>query len=258
MSILIAIIFGAVQGLTEFLPVSSSGHLTLLSKIFGIQNDTFLINILLHFATLFAVIYVFRKYIWEMIKHPLSKQAVKLYIASIPTILMVLFFKYFLNDYFGNSKLLPFGFLITAAILFFTYLMIGNKKEDSKEVSINKKTAFFMGIAQGFAIFPGISRSGITICTGLLSGGKREETARFSFLMSIPIIIASVVYEMFSGGMATISEASLIVPLLFSFITAFIVGILSIKFMLRIIKNAKYYWFSMYLFVIAILSFFVV
>jgi undecaprenyl-diphosphatase len=178
MSWIIAIILGLVQGIAEFLPISSSGHLTLVSKIFGSQENILLISVLLHFATLFAVVFTFRKYIWELIKHPLSKEAINLYIATIPTVLIVLFFKSCLSDYFESSKLLPFGFLITAILLLFTYLIVGKKNEYEKQ--INKKSALLMGIAQGFAALPGISRSGATICTGLLSGEKREETVRFS------------------------------------------------------------------------------
>src|SRR5574344_2144193 len=117
MSWILAIILGLVQGIAEFLPISSSGHLTLVSKIFGSQENTLLISVLLHFATLFAVIFTYRKYIWELIKHPFSKDAINLYIATIPTILIVIFFKLCLNDYFESSKLLPFGFLITAILL---------------------------------------------------------------------------------------------------------------------------------------------
>jgi undecaprenyl-diphosphatase len=257
MSLLIAILLGLIQGITEFLPVSSSGHLNLISKIFGIQNDIIFISVMLHFATLFAVVFAFRKQIWEMIKHPLSKEAINLYIATIPTVLLVLFYKTCLDNFFSNQKLLPFGFLITAILLLFTFFMAGNKFQN-KEKPIEKKSAFLMGFAQGFAVLPGISRSGSTICTGLLSGEKREETTKFSFILSIPIILASVVYELVTEDVSSVFSLEMITPLVFSFITAFIVGIASIKFMLKIMKNAKYYWFSIYLFAIAIVSFFII
>lgn len=258
MSILIAILLGIVQGIAEFLPVSSSGHLTLVSKLFGIQNDIVFVSVLLHFATLFVIVFTFRKEIWEMIKHLLSKEAKNIYIATIPTVLLVLFYKTCLNDFFGNSKLLPFGFLATAMFLLLTYFIAGNKKEkiNYKDQAMNKKSAFLMGFAQGFAVLPGISRSGATICTGLLSGEKREETTRFSFIMSIPIIIASVAYELFTESVS-ISGIG-VAPLIVSFITAFIVGLIFIKLMLKIMKKAKYYWFSIYLIIIAVASFFIV
>lgn len=257
MSVLIAILLGLVQGITEFLPVSSSGHLTLVSKIFGVQNGVAFISVMLHFATLFAVIFAFKKYIWEMIKNPFLKEAVNIYIATIPTVLIVLFYKTYLDNFFTNSKLLPFGFLTTAVLLLLTFLMAGNKTQ-KKEKIIEKKSAFLMGFAQGFAVLPGISRSGATICTGLLSGEKREETTRFSFIMSIPIIIASVIYELITEDISAIANVDMIAPLIFAFITSFIIGLVSIKFMLKIMKNAKYYWFSIYLFILAIASFFIV
>jgi undecaprenyl-diphosphatase len=202
-------------------------------------------------------VFAFRKHIWELIKHPLSKQAINLYIATIPTVIIVLFYKGFLGDLFQATKLLPFGFFITATLLLFTYLILGKKKEvDYKE--INKNSAFLMGISQGFAVLPGISRSGATICTGLLSGEKREETTRFSFIMSIPIILASLIYELATEDVSSIVATETIAPLIFAFITAFIVGIFSIKLMLKIMQNAKYYWFSIYLYIIGALSFFIV
>lgn len=193
-----------------------------------------MISVLLHFATLFAVVFTFRKHVWELIKHSLSKEAINLYIATIPTVLIVLFFKSCLSDYFESSKLLPFGFLITAILLLFTYLIVGKKNEYEKQ--INRKSALLMGISQGFAALPGISRSGSTICTGLLSGKKREETVRFSFIMSIPIIIASVVYELFTTDISVIANSNMVAPIILSTIIAFVVGIFSIKLMLRIIK----------------------
>lgn len=257
MSLIVALILGLVQGVAEFLPISSSGHLTLISKLFGVENNILLTSVLLHFATLFVVAFTFRKYIWELIKHPFSKESVKFYIATVPTVLIVIFFKIILNNYFENSKILPFGFLLTGMLLLFTYL-INERKNEYKNNQINKKSAFIMGIAQGFAVLPGISRSGSTICAGLLSGEKREETARFSFVMSIPIILASVIYELITEDISTIAISSMIAPILISLLTAFIVGLFSVKMMLKIVKNAKYYWFSIYLFIISIASFFIV
>jgi undecaprenyl-diphosphatase len=267
MSWLVAIILGAIQGLTEFLPVSSSGHLILLNKLFGIQGDFLLITVLLHLATLFAVIYVFRAQIWQLIKAPFSKEAVNLYIATIPTILIVLLIKWLFEDNFTNPNVVPYGFLITAILLLLTYLLsnsfkIPEKKEGVKYISysepIKRKSALIMGIVQGFAVMPGISRSGSTICTGLLAGENREDASKFSFLMSIPIIIAAMLYEIITADVSSVIETELLLPTLLAFITAFIVGILSIKLMLTIVKKAKYYWFSVYLVVIAIASFFII
>lgn len=258
MSWLIAIFLGIIQGIAEFLPISSSGHLILVSKIFGIQNDIMPVSILLHFATLVAVIFVFRKYIWEMIKHPFSKDAVSVYIATIPTVLIVFLIKGAFNNFFNNFKLLPYGFMITGLVLLLTYLIAGKKKEDNiKGRPIKYESAILMGIVQGLAIFPGVSRSGSTICTGILSEEKRESATRFSFIMSIPIIVASVAYEFIFGEYISIS-VNMITPLVFAFIAALIVGLFSIRLMLKIMQKAKYYWFSIYLFVLSIISFFII
>ena len=115
-----------------------------------------------------------------------------------------------------------------------------------------------MGIAQGLAILPGISRSGSTICAGLINGENKETVARFSFLMSVPIIIASMIWEIASGSLHNIANSNMILPLIVSFLSAFLIGILSIKLMLKVVKKAKYYWFSIYLIFISIVSFFLV
>ena len=263
MSIWIALVLGIVQGLTEFLPVSSSGHLTLLNKIFGISGNTLLLTILLHLATLFAVFYVLRKEIWQLICHPFSRQAKNLYLATIPTVAIVLLSKGFLEDSFASAKLLPYCFLITAALLLFTYFL--GKKNQQKVFEYptvgfknNIRTSVVMGVAQGLAVLPGISRSGSTICAGLLSGEKRENVAKFSFLMSIPIILASMLYEIIKGDFGVVSQKGMALPIIVAFLSAFIVGILSIKLMLKVVEKAKYYWFSIYLVALAILAFFVV
>lgn len=263
MTILVALILGIVQGLTEFLPVSSSGHLFLLNQIFGIDGDFLLVSIILHLATLLAVVLVFYKDIWELIKHPFSKQACNLYIATIPTIIIVLLFKSLIDSIFNNANLLPFCFMITAVLLFITYLLSNKKVEDKSyenqfNGTVKWTSALAMGISQGLATIPGISRSGSTICTGLLLGESRKESAKFSFLMSIPIILASMLYEiLFTSSTATLSQIG-IVPLLTAFFSAFLVGIFSIKFMLKIVEKAKYYYFSIYLFVLSIVSMFVI
>ena len=263
MSIWVAIIFGIIQGLTEFLPVSSSGHLTLFNKLFGIQENTLLFAVLLHLATLFAVLFVLRKEIWLLIKNPLGREAKNLYIATIPTVVIVLLTKGFLEDSFSSAKLLPYCFLITAVLLLFTHFY-----EKRRPINLNfypkqgflnnTKSSFIMGIAQGLAVLPGISRSGSTICAGLLAGEEKKRVANFSFLMSVPIILASMLWEILSGEFSQIASSEMVAPVLVSFFAAFFVGIFSIKLMLKVVEKAKYYWFSLYLVCLAIFSFFVV
>ncbi len=263
MAIWVALILGIVQGLTEFLPVSSSGHLLLLSKLFGISEGTLLLTILLHVATLFAVLFVLRKEIWELIKHPFSRKACNLYLATIPTVLIVFVSKGFFDDAFENSKLLPYFFLLTALLLLVTYFI--NKKRQQRNLDFsnggfrkNNLTSVVMGIAQGLAVLPGISRSGSTICAGLLCGEDRSEVAKFSFLMSVPVILGSMLFEILKGDFGVLAAENMALPTIVAFLSAFVVGVVSIKFMLKVVEKGKYYWFSIYLIALSILTFFVV
>ena len=190
MTIWLAILYGFIQGATEFLPVSSSGHLVLFNNIFKTENNFIFFSLLLHLATLFSVVWVLRKEVLYLIKHPLSDYAVKLYLATIPTVLIVLLFKGFFEESF-NGTFLPICFMLTAIFLIIVEFI--SKKQIKP---INKKISFIMGIAQGIAVLPGISRSGSTIIAGLMCGGDRKEVSKFSFLMSIPIILASMLYEL--------------------------------------------------------------
>lgn len=251
MSIIEAIIFGLIQGLSEFLPISSSGHLVLFSKIFSTQGDFIFFSVVLHFATLLAVLIYFYKEIFYLIKHPFSKQAIQLYLATIPTVILVLIFKNFVEDSFSGT-LLPFCFMLTAVLLVISQIL--STKSTKK---LTKGGAIAMGIAQGIATFPGISRSGATICTGLILGYERNETAKFSFLMSVPIIIASMAYELLKGFKFGFGEI-FVTPTIIAFVVAFISGLLSIKFMMWAVNKLKLYWFGIYLFIISIVSFFVV
>ncbi len=267
MTIVQAIIFGIFQGLTEFLPVSSSGHLVLFSRIFGVDCDFVLFSVIMHVATLFAVVIYFHKDIWYLCKHPFGKDARKLYLATIPTVVIVLVFKDFVDSAF-DGVLLPFCFMFTAVLLFVCQLLCQKNKNNFEGQIKNgdgndygkytdNKTAFFMGVAQGIAILPGISRSGATMCTGMMLGRDREQAARFSFLMSIPIILASMCYEVF--GIIKDGGANLVgfLPCALGFVFAFVIGFLSIALMLKAVKNMKLWWFSIYLVAIAVVSFFV-
>ena len=256
MSIYLVLFFmGLIQGLTEFLPVSSSGHLVLISQLFNIEESLF-ISILLHIATLLSIIVVFYKDIWELIRHPFSQKTIILVLATIPTCIIVLILMPIIKSSFGGA-LLPYCFIISAILLLTTELLT-KKKIVNKVGEINTKTAVIMGIAQGFAVFPGISRSGTTICAGLLAGGDKKETTKFSFIMSIPIILLSMVmeiYEICTGGVV-INFPPLAVIL--SFVIAFVSGIFAIKFMMKLTEKANLKWFSIYLFLLGVTTFFVI
>lgn len=251
MQILALFFLGLVQGLTEFLPVSSSGHLVLFSKLFGIEESLF-ISILLHVATLLSIVVVFYKDIWQMIRHPFSKPTMMLVVATIPTCLIVLVLMPIIKSSFAGGAL-PICFIISAILLFISETI--SKRQNNQ--TLDYKSAIIMGIAQGFAVFPGISRSGSTISAGLLSGKNKEEVAKFSFLMSIPIILLSLlmeIYDVIKGGIViSVSTPAIIL----AFVTAFLVGIFAIKLMIKLTVKSSLKWFSFYLLCIAVATVFI-
>ena len=238
------IFIGIIQGITEFLPISSSGHIVLFGSLFELDN-LMLISIVAHIGTLFAVLFCYRKRIMEIIRHPVKdKTFIHLIIATIPSIIIVLIFNSFLEDNF-STKSLVWGFIISAILL----LVADFKKESVKPIT--KRSALYMGISQGLALLPGISRSGSTLTCGLLVGVNKNEALDFSFLMSIPIIFASAVYESFKliKCQLTINWLGIFIVML----TSFIFGILSIKLMLKTIKKNRLYYFSIYLVVLSLI-----
>ena len=244
-------LLGLIQGLTEFLPVSSSGHLVLFSKILGIEESLFL-SILLHVATLFSIVVVFHKDIFNMFRHPFSKETMQVVFATIPTCLVVLILMPIIKKSFSGG-LLPICFLISAVLLFVAE-MLSKRKQISK---LDYKSAIIMGMAQGLAVFPGISRSGATISAGLLAGRNKQEVAKFSFLMSIPIIFLSLlmeIYEICVGGLVVSVD---ILPTICAFFTAFVVGIFAIKVMIKLTVKSNLKWFSFYLVAMSVVSIFV-
>ncbi len=237
------IFIGFIQGITEFLPISSSGHIVLFGSMFNLDN-LLLISIVAHIGTLFAVLFCYRKKIFELIRHPIDKTNLHLIIATIPTVIIVLIFNKFLEDNF-STKTLIWGFLISAVAL----LIADLKKTGTKQIT--KSSALYMGLAQGLALLPGISRSGSTLVCGLLVGVEKKEALDFSFLMSISIIIASAVYE--SIKLFTLQLTVNWLGIFIVMITSFIFGILSIKIMLKIVKTNKLYYFSIYLIVLSLI-----
>ncbi len=247
-------LLGLIQGLTEFLPVSSSGHLVLFSKIFGVEESLF-ISILLHVATLLSICVVFYKEIWQMIKHPFSKETISLAIATIPTCVIVLILMPLVKMSFAGSTL-PLCFAVSAVLLVLSEIF--SKRKAPYSTQFNYKTAFFMGVAQGFAVFPGISRSGSTISAGVVCGKDKKQVAGFSFLMSIPIIILSLFMEIFDIATGeTVLSGIPVLPAILSFLTAFVVGVFAIKVMIKLTVKSSLKWFSVYLVIIAISSLFV-
>ena len=246
-----------MQGLTEFLPVSSSGHLVFLDKIFGVQTGNFLfVSIILHVATLMSVVILYRKQIFELIKHPLSKNTLSIVVATIPTVIIVLLFKSFFEDSF-SGKYLSICFMVTSILLMLTYFKTNSKRYTPKK-QMSYSNAIVVGIVQGIAVLPGISRSGSTISSNVLQGVDSEIATSFSFILSIPIIICSLVYELYSclSSNNTFFVGSYL-NLSISFLIALCSGIFAIKIMKKLAKTKKYYLFSIYLIILAIVTCFI-
>lgn len=246
-----AIILGFVQGFTEFLPVSSSGHLILLQNWFGIEENVIFYSIMLHVGTLIPVIVVLWKEILALFKKPFNKFGC-LVLATIPAGLVgIIFSEVFDLDllFTENVWLLSITFLLTAAEMLFSEM---RAKKVQMINPINAKTAFIMGCGQAVGVLPGVSRSGSTITAGGIAKVDKTENANFTFLMSIPIILAAVLLESLDMIKAGSIGSVATVPLLFGMITAMICGYIAIKFMLSIIKKANYKWFSLYLVLLSI------
>ena len=251
LSILVAVILGIVQGLTEFLPVSSSGHLVLLERLFGIKTDLIFLNVVLHLGTLLAVVLYYRKRLWGYLKKPFQKDVGYLALATVPTVVIFLLFKSFIQDSFSGDYLV-IGFLVTAIILIIANFVMSKK---SVKKPFDYKAALVMGVFQGLAMVPGVSRSGSTITSGVVCGCDKNKVADFSFLMSIPVIVASLVFELFELTSTSLSIG--VLPLIVGFVFAFLFGLIAIKFMLKIIAKAQFYWFSIYLVILSIILLFV-
>ena len=250
MTVWIAIFLGIIQGLTEFLPVSSSGHLVLFQRIFGVDVDCLFFDIVVHLGTLLAVIVVYHKSIFEIIKHPFCEKAQKLVLATIPTVVIAIMFKDMFKNAF-NGEFLFVGFLTTAIIMFVADYSCKNNYQ-YKSLSFGGAT--IMGVFQGLAIFPGVSRSGSTITSALVQGVRRKESAEFSFLMSIPAICGSLIFEFFDVGKASFNVPFAV--LVAGFVFSAVSGYIAIKFMLKVIKKAKFFWFGIYLTLLSIVLIF--
>lgn len=258
MSIFEAIVFGLIQGLTEFLPVSSSGHLALFKHLFGVDFDKFgmSFDVALHFATIAAVIVVLRKDIWELLKKPFQKTTLYLIVATIPAAVIGVLF----NDAVGGLGeilwLVGVFFLITGVILFVSDKMSkGEQTEKRSMEDMTMRDALSAGVAQAVGVLPGISRSGSTISGGLISGMSRDGATRFSFLMSIPIILGSCLFDLLdivTGEVAV--DSAVLVPTLVGMVVAGISGYLACRFMLNYIRKKGMKIFVYYMLFIGVFA----
>ncbi len=254
MSFWILCLLCIVQGLTEFLPVSSSGHLLLVEQIFKIEGDTLMLNLFLHLATLLAVIVVYRKIIWNLLKKPLQPLTYKLILSTVITVIMAVAYELLDLDKYG-FKIYGFCFLITSIVLMVTYVF-QKRSSTVKTGEISVKSAILVGAVQGLAVLPGISRSGSTISSLILTGNDEEKASEYSFLLSIPVIFGGFILEIIklvkNGG--TGNAFASISPWLciFAFIFTFAVAFASLKITLKLLKKHKFVYFSIYLFILAI------
>lgn len=252
-----AIILGLVQGLTEFLPVSSSGHLEIGKAILGdksIPSESLLFTVVVHFATALSTLVVFRKDVADIFKglfqfkkNEETMFSLKIIISMIPAALVGIFFDEELEVLFGgNILLVGFMLLITALLLY-----LADKAKNTNK-PVNYSNAFIIGISQAIAILPGISRSGATISTSVLLGNDKGKAARFSFLMVVPLILGKIAKDILSGDLFESSTEPSI--LILGFISAFIAGIAACTWMISIVKNSKLSYFAIYCFIVGLIA----
>ena len=257
-----AIILGLVQGLAEFLPISSSGHLALLQYFFGIEGDSVLIfTVLLHLGTLIAVFIIYRKDIWELIKelialfkdvftgkgfrlnaNPTRRLGVMIIVATIPTAVIGLLFNDIFESFYTTLLPIGIGLLITGTLLWTAQRLAASRKD---VMTMNYRNAIFIGVMQGIAITPGISRSGSTLFGGLITQLDRAFAVKFAFLISIPSILGSFLLELPDAIEMGVSGAPW-GPILVGMLVSAVSGYAAIKLMIRLVTNQKLTVFSFY------------
>lgn len=268
MTLFQAIILGLVQGLAEFLPISSSGHLAVLEYFFGIKGDNVLLfAVLLHFGTLVSILLVYYKDLYMLIielfatikdiftgkglqinKNEYRKLGILIVMATIPTGIFGVLFKDAFSGLYNSLLYIGIGFIITS-ILLFSVQRFGKETKTLNEMSI--WDGFLVGLFQSVAIAPGISRSGSTIVGSLFTGAKRETAVRFAFLISIPSILGALLIES-KDAFATGMDGSLLLPISVGVIVAAITGFIAIKTMIKVVINKKLHYFAYYTFILGI------
>lgn len=257
MEVIDAVFLGIIQGLTEFLPVSSSGHLEIGKAILGdkvIPEESLMVTVVLHFATALSTIVVFRKDVADIFRglfafewNDEARFSVKIILSMIPAVFIGLMFEEELEALFGGDLLfVGFMLLITSLLLW----LADKAKSTGKPVSY--KDSIVIGVAQAIAILPGISRSGATISTSVLLGNDKGKAARFSFLMVVPLILGKIAKDLLSGDLTNTTMEP--VPLLAGFIAAFIAGFAACTWMIALVRKSKLTYFAIYCFIVGTLS----
>lgn len=254
-----SIILGLVQGLTEFLPVSSSGHLEIGKVLLGVEaTDDLMFTTMVHAATVLSTVVVFRKQILDLLKgffkfqyNDQTDYLFKIAVSCVPIMIVGLFFKDDVEALFGSIKVVGFALLLTSALLFFSDFASRPARSVKAPSGINEARngisywqALVVGLSQALAVIPGLSRSGTTISTGLICGVRREVMAQFSFLMVLIPILGESFLELVGGEFSTSSVGAL--PLVLGFLSAFVSGLFACKVMIALVKKARLSWFAVY------------
>lgn len=253
MNIFQAAILGILQGLAEFLPISSSGHLELCQHLMGISGDggeMLLLSVLLHAGTLIAVIVIFWEDWWNILKNPFkSKTLGLLFIASLPALLVAVLAD--VDSFFGNG-FLGVAFIITGIFLTVTEKLSSRGRHAAGKSEVKIRHALSMGAMQAVALMPGVSRSGSTLLGGVAGGLNRKTAAKFSFMMSAPAILGSLLMEgksAYEAGAFQFLSANLF-PVIVGVVLSAISGYLAIRYMLKLINRISFYWFALYVFIL--------
>lgn len=257
MDLIDAIILGIIQGLTEFLPVSSSGHLEIGKVLLGdtsIPEESLLFTVVLHFATALSTLVVYRKDVWEILSglfefkdNEAFRFSIKIILSMIPAALVGLFFEEELEKLFSGNILLVGSMLLITALLLF---LADRAKNTHKNVSYGN--SFVIGLAQAVAMLPGISRSGATIATSVLLGVDKQKAARFSFLMVVPLILGKIAKDVLSGDLNL--QADNLGALTAGFFAAFIAGLLACTWMIRLVRNSRLTFFAVYCLIVGCIA----
>ena len=269
MSVWEALLLGVVQGITEFLPVSSSGHLVLLQKIFGMEEPALFFDTAVHGGTLIAVLVVLRQDIWNILRRIFQPLTLYLIIATIPTVIAALLFKDQIEGAFTSGTFLCFAFLITSALLFLSEKLFRRSQKNGGypakleaaatgrfQDEMNPLDALVIGILQAVAIVPGISRSGATISAALARRLNRDFAARFSFLLSIPAILGALVLQgkdLFQAGVAEGLGGVGLIPLVVGVFSACVAAFFSVSLTLKIVREHSLLGFSVYTGILGVL-----
>lgn len=262
MSELEAVFLGLVQGLTEFLPVSSSGHLTICKELFGIETSNLTFEVAVHAATVLSTIVAFRKEIWKLLSgcfnlqmNPQKEYVLKIALSMIPIFIVGVFFKDYVEAIFGSGiAVVGFMLLVTACLLSLSELLTrravrrAQQNASGEEVGkpVGYKEAFIIGLAQACAVLPGLSRSGTTISTGLMLGVKKSQVAQFSFLMVLVPILGEAFLELVGGEFGQAASGIATLPLVLGFLTAFLSGLFACTLMINIVKKRSLWGFAVY------------